>query len=270
MHERGPIAPMERPSIIWWVLPAFLAIDAALLIPFKSIQWGYLEDLPLLFVSIGVLGAQFAVLSVWAAMAEVRWWTCLSCFAFVLVGVYGASLVIDELGLPVFLSTACVAFAGALALRWCGWRFQRFSRSEHDQAVRLSWQFSFGELTVFTLGAGVLLGLFRWGGARWLPLDGALVKWLIIGTFSMGVFTSVAVGLTSQRVWRAIGMALVGVPLGVFAILMFVHQNANVMVFVNLIAGACLVPLILLLRYLEIRLVYVPKTMTDDVETNGR
>jgi hypothetical protein len=51
---------------------------------------------------------------------------------------------------------------------------------------------------------------------------------------------------------------------------MFVNQNANVVAFVNLIAGACLVPLILLLRYLGIRLAHVPKTVTEGVETKGR
>ena len=250
---------MRPHSIIWWVLPGFLAIDAALLIPLKTIQWGYLEDLLLLFVSVGVLGAQFAVLSVWAAMAEVRWWTRVGSFGLVLVGVYGASLVIDELGLPVFLTTSCVSFAGALALRWCGWRLRRMPRSEYDATGRLSWQFSLCELTAATVGTGVLLGLFRWGGVRWLPVDGALFIWLTIGTFSIGVFTCVAVGLMSRRVWRAIGVALVGVPLGVFAVQMFVNQNANIVAFVSLIAGVCLVPLILLLRYLGVRLAHVAK-----------
>jgi hypothetical protein len=250
---------MGSSSIIWWVLAAFLAIDAALLIPLKTIQWGYLEDLPLLVVSFAVLATQFAVLSAWAAMAEVRWWSRLACFAVILVGVYGASLVIDDGGLQVFLPTACVAFAGAATLRICGWRIQRISRSDRDPAGRMSWQFSMADISVFTLGAGVLLGLFRWGGARWLELDSSIVVWLAIGTFAIGLFANIAIGLKSQRVWRAIGLAVVGLPLGVFVSQMFVNQNANLVAFVSLIAGACLVPSILLTRTLGFRLVDVTK-----------
>jgi hypothetical protein len=66
----------------------------------------------------------------------------------------------------------------------------------------------------------------------------------------------VAYGLVTVRIWRALAVALIVTPLGVFLSLAFVFIQAPVVAILTMMAGGVLVPILLAVRGSGIQLVY--------------
>jgi hypothetical protein len=234
------------------ILSSCVLLDAALLIPLKTMTWGYLEDIPLLFVSLAALATQFVCLSAVCALQIRSWWRQILCLAIVLSTAYLVGKFADESGVEVLVTSVLISYGFFTTMRLVGWRFAW-------QSSPLSWQFSLAEFLLVVTLLGLFLGLLRWGGTRQnLPgFDG----WIVTAPFFIGLVISVAYGSMTVRIWRALAVALVVAPLGVFLALAFVFIQAPVIAVINMTAGGMLVPIILAVRGSGIQLVHVSKLL---------
>jgi hypothetical protein len=91
------------------IFGACIVLDAALLIPLKTIKWDYLGDLPLFFFSLAAVAAQLACLSAVCALWVRSWWGQIVCLALLLSSGWLVGTILREAG-EVLVTSVLISY----------------------------------------------------------------------------------------------------------------------------------------------------------------